>query len=146
MNAQLNTLCFLKIDVGASVSLAVFDSVKAGFPSPAGDFMDAQIDLVKLLVPRPSSTFLMRVSGDSMTGVGIFDRCIIVVDRSVKARDGHICVCYMDGEFTVKRIRKENEKWTLYAENPKYPKIVPDEESNFFVWGTVTYALNEIVK
>lgn len=132
--------------VGESVELPFFEGVKAGFPSPASDFLDARIDLVKLLIPKPSSTFLMRVSGDSMVGVGILDQSIIVVDRSIKAKDGAICVCYLDGEFTVKRIRKENGKWMLYAENAIYPKIVPADESNFLVWGTVTFSLNPIRK
>jgi DNA polymerase V len=137
-----NAIDWKGVKLTAPFFIPFFDCVKAGFPSPASDFLDAQIDLTKLLVPRPSSTFLMRVSGDSMVDAGILDGAIIVVDRSIKAKEGAICVCYLDGEFTVKRVQLEAGKWVLHAANPRYPKIVPDDESNFLVWGTVTYALN----
>ena len=125
-----------------SIVLPLFTGVKAGFPSPANDFIDPQIDLAKLLIPRPSSTFLMRVSGDSMNGAGIFDNAIIVVDRSLLPKDKKGFVCYLDGEFTVKRLRIKNGKCTLVSDNPNYKPIIPDEESNFILWGQVTFYIN----
>lgn len=122
--------------------LPFFTGLKAGFPSPAADFLDSSIDLVKLLVPRPSSTYLMRVSGDSMKGAGIMDESIVIVDRSIKPESGKIYVCYLDGEFTVKRILFKNNKCVLYAANKNYQPIVPDEESNLILWGAVTYSIN----
>lgn len=122
--------------------LPLFTGLKAGFPSPAADFLDTTIDLVKLLVPRPSSTYLMRVSGDSMTGAGIMDGSIVVVDRSIKPHNGKIYVCYLDGEFTVKRIEFKNNRCVLHSANSNYLPIIPDEESNLILWGAVTYSLN----
>ena len=127
-----------------SILLPLFTGVKAGFPSPANDFLEAQFDLVKFLIPRPSSTFLMRVSGDSMINAGIKDGAIIIVDKSLKPTNKRVCVCYLDGEFTVKRLKLEKGKCTLHADNPDYPHIVPGEESNFLIWGAVTYAINPI--
>lgn len=122
--------------------LPLFTGLKAGFPSPAADFLDTTIDLVKLLVPRPSSTYLMRVSGESMTGAGIMDGSIVVVDRSIKPHNGKIYVCYLDGEFTVKRIEFKNNRCVLHPANSNYLPIIPDEESNLILWGAVTYSLN----
>lgn len=129
----------------SSILISLFTGVKAGFPSPASDFVEPQIDLTRLLIPRPSSTFLMRVSGDSMVNAGIKDNALIIVDRSIKLRDNQIFVCYLDGEFTVKRVKKEKGKCILYSENPNYQPIVPDDESNFILWGAVTYAINPII-
>lgn len=126
----------------SSVMLPLFTGIKAGFPSPANDFIDPQIDLTKFLIPRPSSTFLMRVSGDSMVNAGIKDNAIIIVDKSIKLTNDRIFVCFIDGEFTVKRVKKEDGKYILYSDNPNYKPIVPDEESNFILWGAVTYAIN----
>ena len=128
-----------------SILLPLFTGVKAGFPSPANDFIDPQIDLTRLLVPRPSSTFYMRVSGDSMIGAGIMDEALIIVDRSIKPANKKIFVCYLDGEFTVKRLKIEKGKCTLCAENPNYQPIIPDDESNLILWGAVTYAINPTI-
>jgi DNA polymerase V len=141
---QGNTCKFIPLDKDiTSILLPLFTGIKAGFPSPANDFIDPQIDLTKLLIPRPSSTFLMRVSGDSMVNAGIKDNAIIVVDKSIKLTDNRIFVCYLDGEFTVKRVKRENGKCVLHSENPNYKPIVPDDESNFLLWGAVTYAINQ---
>lgn len=126
----------------SSILLPLFTGIKAGFPSPANDFIDPQIDLTKLLIPRPSSTFLMRVSGDSMIDAGIKDNALIVVDKSIKPKNDRIFVCFLDGEFTVKRLKMEKGKCILLSDNPNYPPIIPDEESNFLIWGAVTYAIN----
>ena len=127
----------------SSILLPLFTGVKAGFPSPANDFIDPQIDLTKLLIPRPSSTFLMRVSGDSMIDAGIKDNALIIVDKSIKPTDNKIFVCYIDGEFTVKRVKIEAGKCVLHSDNPNYKPIVPNEESNFIIWGAVTFAINQ---
>lgn len=141
-----NLCAFVEMnDDVSSVLLPLFSGVKAGFPSPANDFIDPQIDLTKLLIPRPSSTFLMRVSGDSMIHAGIKDDAIIIVDKSVKFSDNQIFVCYLDGEFTVKRVKREKGKCVLFSENPDYSPIIPDDESNFILWGAVTYAINPIL-
>ena len=138
-----NSCKLIPVDLESSAILVpLFSGVKAGFPSPANDFIDPQIDLTKLLIPRPSSTFLMSVSGDSMKDAGILDEALIVVDRSLKPGDKKIFVCYIDGEFTVKRLSFENGKCILLAENVNYQPIIPGDESHFILWGAVTYAIN----
>lgn len=129
----------------SSVLLPLFTGIKAGFPSPANDFIDPQIDLTKLLIPRPSSTFYMTISGDSMVDAGIKDNAIILVDRSIKPKDDKIFVCVIDGEFTVKRIKFEKGRCVLHSDNPSYQPIIPDEESSVIIWGAVTFAINPIL-
>ncbi len=125
--------------------------IKAGFPSPAQDYLEGGIDLNKELVKNPETTFFGRVSGDSMTGAGIEDGDLIVIDKSIPASDGDIAVCFIDGEFTLKRIRVEKKAgggaedvlW-LVPENPKYRKIRVTSDQNFMVWGVVTYSIKKI--
>ena len=115
--------------------------VKAGFPSPADDFLDSPLDLNRELVHNPASTFFVRVSGDSMAGDGIGDGNLLVVDRSVAPYDGCIAVCYVDGEFTVKRVRLEKGCAWLMPSNPKYQPIRVDADNEFLVWGVVRHVI-----
>src|SRR5215216_4379648 len=80
--------------------------VPAGFPSPADDYLESEIDLNRYLIERPAACYLMRVSGSSMTGAGIMDGDLVVVDRSVEAAPGHVVVAVLDGEMTIKRLRR----------------------------------------
>lgn len=116
-------------------------AVKAGFPSPADDFLDSPLDLNRELVHNPASTFFVRVSGDSMAGDGIGDDDLLVVDRSVEPYDGCIAVCYVDGEFTVKRVRLEKGCAWLMPSNPKYQPIRVDADNEFLVWGVVRHVI-----
>jgi DNA polymerase V len=111
--------------------------VSAGFPSPAEDSYET-FDIVAHIVKHPAATFFMRVAGDSMTGAGIFDGDLVVVDRSLEVKSGDIIVAILNGEFTVKRFRRNNSTIELIPENPKYRKIVLDENMEFEVWGVVT--------
>ncbi|AHF95037.1 family S24 peptidase (plasmid) [Opitutaceae bacterium TAV5] len=133
-----------KADTGKSIPLPLMLSgVKAGFPSPAEDYTDRTLDLNEHLIPRPSATFLVRASGESMVAAGILDGAILVVDRSLEARDGSIVVALVDGCFTVKRLRTRGNSHTLEAANPAYPDIMPlDDESR--IWGVVTYSINRM--
>lgn len=115
--------------------------VKAGFPSPADDFLDSPLDLNRELVHNPASTFFVRVSGDSMAGDGIGDGDLLVVDRSVAPYDGCIAVCYVDGEFTVKRVRLEKGCAWLMPSNPKYQPIRVDAANDFQIWGIVRHVI-----
>lgn len=112
--------------------------IQAGFPSPAQDYMEEDINLQDMLIPKPLSTFLIRVKGDSMMNAFIPDGALLVVDRSVKAVNGKIVVAVLNGEFTVKRLVKTPRAWVLHAENPLYKPIVLTEEMDFTVWGVVT--------
>lgn len=116
-------------------------SVKAGFPSPADDFLDAPLDLNREFVQNPASTFFVRVSGDSMAGDGIDDGDLLIVDKSLPLRDGCIAVCYVDGEFTVKRVKLEKGCAWLMPSNPKYRPIRVDADNEFLVWGIVRHVI-----
>ena len=101
----------------------------AGFPSPADDYLDGEIDLGAYLIERPASTFLMRVSGESMKNAGILDGDLVVVDRSVVPQSGHVVVGVVEGEMTLKRLRRLGRGHAaLQAENPDFPDFVIGEE------------------
>lgn len=116
-------------------------SVHAGFPSPADDFLDAPLDLNREFVRNPASTFFVRVAGDSMTGAGIDDGDLLIVDKSVEPHDGCIAVCCLDGEFTVKRIRRERDVLWLQPANPAYPAIRVAAADELVVWGVVRHVI-----
>jgi len=118
-------------------------NVQAGFPSPADDAIEQQLDLNALVVKHPAATFFVRVSGESMSGANIHSGDILVVDRALKRPEGKIVVALVDGEFTVKRfVRKEKECY-LIAENPSCPPLKIDEGSDFRIWGVVTYVIHK---
>lgn len=111
----------------------------AGFPSPADDFIEGQIDLAEYLIQHPASTFVMKVSGDSMTGAGIHNGDYVLVDRSIEPADGKIVVCIIDDELTIKRlVRLADNHFHLVAEHPDYAPIQLSEENPPQVWGVVT--------
>ena len=127
------------------------DTVSAGFPSPATDHEEQAIDLNKELIPHPSSTFLVRASGNSMVGAGIFDGDLLVVDRSVSAQDGHVVIAVVYGELTVKRLRVRHhanggKQLVLAAENPDYPDIYVSDAENSSIWGVVRHAVRDLLK
>jgi DNA polymerase V len=115
--------------------------VAAGFPSPADDHLEGPLDLNEHLVAHPAATFVVTVEGDSMAGAGIRDGDLLVVDRAREARDGSIVVAVVDGELTVKRLRKGRKGVRLEAENPAYPAIVFHEGKELVVWGVVAHAI-----
>jgi DNA polymerase V len=112
-------------------------AIPAGFPSPADDLHET-FDLVSHIVRHPAATFFMRVAGDSMTGAGIFDGDLVIVDRSVEAASGDIVVAVVDGEFTIKRLRRTGANIELVPENPKYRKMTMGEGMELQIWGVVT--------
>lgn len=122
----------------------VSNGISAGFPSPALDFIDLSIDMNKHLVKHPSATYYGRVSGNSMKDAGIFDGDLLVIDKSLEAEDNKIAVCYIDGEFTVKRIRKEKSCLWLIPENESYAPIQVTEENDFLIWGIVTHVIKAL--
>ncbi len=130
-----NTLELLIPMMGATIS--------AGFPSPADDYLDEAIDLNRELVKNPSSTFLGRVKGMSMIDAGIFPQDILVVDKSLNVRDGDLVVSYLDGAFTLKRIKTDKNGVWLLPENENYKPIYITEENDFIIWGVVTYVIKK---
>lgn len=117
--------------------------VAAGFPSPAGDYMEEEIDLGKVLQPNPTSTFVVRVKGDSMREASIPDNCLAVVDRSIKPQSGSIVLAILNGEFTIKRLVITNRHVVLHPENAQFPPLVITEDMDFQVWGVVTYTITD---
>ena len=117
----------------------------AGFPSPADDYLDGEIDLGAFLIERPASTFLMRVAGESMKNAGILDGDLVVVDRSVAPQSGHVVVGVLDGEMTLKRFRRlKNGRAALQAENPDFPEFVIGEELAAEIWGVVVGVVRKL--
>lgn len=138
-------LTFIQPDWQSEIAIPYFDyGVSAGFPSPALDFMENKIDLNKALSENPLATFYIRVEGHSMSGAGIDDKDVLVVDRSLEPADKKIAVCFIDGEFTVKRLSKKKEGLWLLPENPKYAPIKVGEESALIIWGMVTYVIKKV--
>ena len=116
----------------------VSGSVVAGFPSPAEQYQEQPLDLNELLVKRPAASFFVRVQGDSMTGAGIQDGDLLVVDRSLRPASGDIIIACVDGDFTVKYYRKDKGGIRLEPANPAFPVIAmkPGQELDYF--GKVT--------
>ena len=138
-------LTFLKPEKGNNLGQwLVEQGISAGFPSPADDFKEIRISLDKELVKNKEATFYARVSGDSMIGAGLEDGDLLVIDRSLNPENGKIAVCFVDGEFTVKRIKKENDKFYLIPENKKYKRIEIKEESELIIWGVVEYVIKKV--
>jgi len=120
------------------------DGVSAGFPSPAADFTENNIDLNKELSENPLATFYIKVKGNSMIDAGIEDKDVLIVDRSIEPQDNKIAVCFIDGEFTVKRIKLEKDCLYLMPENSNYTPIKVTEENELIIWGIVTYVIKKM--
>lgn len=120
------------------------EGVSAGFPSPAADFMETNIDLNKELSENQLATFYIKVKGNSMIDAGINDKDVLVVDRSLEPQNNKIAICFIDGEFTVKRILVEKECLYLMPENPNYSPIMITEENELIIWGIVTYVIKKV--
>ena len=118
--------------------------VSAGFPSPADDYLDRELDLNEQLVKNPAATFFVRVAGDSMIGAGINDNDILVVDRSLEPANNNIVIAVINGELTVKRLIKNRKYCRLVAENPNYPPLEVDDEMGLEIWGVATFAIHAL--
>ena len=117
----------------------------AGFPSPADDYLDGEIDLSRYLIERPAATFLMRVAGESMRGAGILDGDLVVVDRSLDAQSGHVVVAVCGGEMMIKRLRRLRDgRVVLRADNPDFPEFVIGESLPAEVWGVVVGVVRKL--
>jgi DNA polymerase V len=135
-----------KAGAAAPLPLPIYlANVQAGFPSPAEDYLDKTLDLNELLIAHPAATFFVRVAGDSMQNAGIFSGDILVVDRSLEPADNKIIVAIVGSEFTVKRLKIRENRISLVPENPAYPILEMKEESDFQVWGVVTYVIHKAV-
>ena len=141
----MSTLEIKTIAEGSDLSLQLFESrIQAGFPSPAqGAFADS-VDLNHELINNPAATFCARVIGDSMIDSGINEGDMLIIDRSLEPHDGDIAVCFIDGDFTVKRIIINHDELSLAPANRKYPVIKVPKESNFIIWGVVSHIIEKL--
>lgn len=143
--AQGIQLQFFIPEVSEELRLPLVDAyISAGFPSPADDYLEAKLDLNKLLIRNPSSTFFARVRGTSMQDVGIHDGDILIIDKSLSPSHNSVLICFIDGEFTVKKIQKKNGDLYLMPQNKEFAPIKVDKESDFRLWGVVTYCIHKL--
>jgi DNA polymerase V len=129
----------------AQLRLPLFSSsVAAGFASPADDHLETELNLNEYLIAHPSETFFVRAKGDSMQQAGIFDKDLLIVDRSLTPKDNDIVIAAVAGQLTVKRlVVKRGQPW-LYPANPNYKPIPIKEGSELHVWGVVVHAIHRI--
>ena len=140
-----NNLIFLRPKEGNSIGqLLIEQGISAGFPSPADDFKEVRISLDKELVKNKEATFYARVSGESMKNAGLSDGDLIIIDRSLNPENNKIAVCFIDGDFTIKRIIKKEGELYLKPENKNYKEIKIEKEDTLMIWGLVTYVIKKI--
>jgi DNA polymerase V len=141
-----NKITDIKLVQGEQTSgLQFFESrVQAGFPSPTqGEYADS-IDLNRALITNPAATFCARVIGDSMVDAGINEGDLLIIDRSLNPCDGNIAVCFVDGEFTVKRLSVRDDGIYLTPANAAFPELKVGEDNNFVVWGVVSHIIKRL--
>lgn len=119
-------------------------NVPAGFPSPAADHTRNRIDLNEHLIRNKEATFIFRVQGDSMTGIGIYEGDELLVDRSIEAKHGNIVLAVLNNDFTVKRLYRRGGVVKLLSENPIYPPMVVKDGEELVIWGVVTRNLHKL--
>lgn len=118
--------------------------VSAGLPSPAESDVETRLDLNEHLVEDPGSTFFVRVVGDSMIDVGIHPGDLLIVDRELRPQNGKVVIAVINGDLTVKRLFKENDRLFLMPENPNYPALEITSEMDFMIWGVVTNVIHPL--
>ena len=122
-----------------------FSPVRAGFPSPAEDYIEKKLDLNELILKRPSSTYYVRAEGTSMEDQNLHDGDILIVDKSIRPMFGHVVIASVFGEFTVKTYGKIKDKPALIPANPKFKPIFINEDSETSIWGVVTYGIHNMI-
>lgn len=142
---KFDTLQIFTPDTESETELPLSEAgVSAGFPSPADDFMSLKLDLNRELIKNPAATFYARVSGESMIDDGINNGDLLVIDKSVEPYHGCLAVCYIDGEFTLKRFENHGDHALLVPANKKYKPIKVTLDNDFMVWGVVRYVIKKI--
>lgn len=140
-----NNITFFIPDLENNQKLPFYAAgIKAGFPSPAADFDETKISLDNVLVKNRGATFYAKAVGTSMIGAGIDDGDIMVIDRSLEPSNNKIAVCYIDNEFTVKRIKTEKDCVYLMPENKDFQPIKVTEDNELIIWGIVTYIIKSV--
>lgn len=135
---KIESVCKTSDSVATLCIPLYLEAISAGFPSPAEDYVESALDLNQHLIDNPAATFMVRVSGDSMTGAGIHDGDVLIVDRSRTPVPGKIVVAVLDGELTVKRLQRNNGIYVLAPENSSYRPIEIGDAQELTIWGVVT--------
>jgi DNA polymerase V len=120
------------------------EGVECGFPSPARDYTEGSIDLNEELIHHPNSTFVVRARGQSMIDIGISTGDLIIVDRSLKPRNGSVIIAVLDGELSIKILDTSNKKISLSSANKNYSDVHVSEEMDFMIWGVCTYVVHNL--
>lgn len=142
---EKNKLSFFIPNTEGKLEMPYISSgIKAGFPSPAADFDGSRISIDQIVVKNQTATFYAKANGNSMIGAGIDDGDILVIDKSIEPQDGKIAVCFIDGEFTVKRIKVQENSLLLLPENKLFEPIEVNQENDFIIWGIVTYVVKKL--
>lgn len=145
IHKNIGQISILSVKAEKHISTPLFcDTIKAGFPSPADDYIEQALDFNELLVKHPSATFCLRVSGNSMTGAGIHHNDILVVDRALTAENNSIVIASICGDLTVKRMIKHKGKIILAPENTEFQPITVTENMDFQIWGVVTNVIHKV--
>lgn len=132
-------------DAPTVVPLPLFGhTIRAGFPSPADDYVQDSIDLNAHLIRHKAATFLLRVRGDSMVGAGIHDGDLLVVDRSLEPTHDRVVIAVLDGELTVKRLWRRDGCLRLLAENSAYAPLEVGPDQDLVIWGVVTNVIHAL--
>lgn len=143
----MNELKIYNADLDSQLPLPFADEgVRAGFPSPAQDFISESIDLNRDIIRHSDSTFYARAEGDSMIDAGVHSGDILVIDKALTPSEGDMAVCCVDGEFTLKFVEKHDDHLLLIPANPAYDPIRVDRGNEFMVWGVVTYVIHKTRK
>ena len=127
-----------EVNAGPGIS-----SISAGFPSPADDFTELSISLDKHLIQNPAATFMAYANGNSMVRVGIYHKDILIIDRSLNARDGDIIIAVLHGEFTVKQLSIIDETFSLISKNIRYSPMIISDDMDFEIWGIVVHSIRK---
>jgi DNA polymerase V len=120
------------------------NSVCAGFPSPASDYLEGEIDLNRYLIKNPLATFIVKSQGNCMLQAGIHSGDLLIVDRSIKPKNNSIAIASIDGDLTVKRIKISGKKFLLSSDNKDYGNVKINNESDIFIWGIVTKVIHNV--
>ena len=139
----VDSICRPQIKTNYYIPL-YFSNISAGFPSPAEEYIEGKLDLNQHLVTHPLATFFVQVSGDSMIGAGIHEVDLLIVDRSLEARDGKVVIAVVNGELLVKRLKYYDNQPSLVAEHPDYPELKITEVMDFQIWGVVTNVIHPL--
>ena len=148
MESITKVVIFSKVSFGNNLLseriLLFTERVAAGFPSPADDYLEGPLDLNKHLIRHPAATFFVRVTGDSMIGAGIHSGDMLVVDRALEPVDKRVVIAVVNGELTVKRLCRQNDRLVLIPENDEYEPILIEKETDYEIWGVVTSVIHPL--